>query len=77
MEKNHSTDFKVEVVINNTLGTVIIDTGAKVSVCSLQQAKKWKLTDKMFPSNTKFKSFNSDPINVEGQVICAVKFGSN
>lgn len=31
----------------------------------------------MFPSNTKFKSFNSDPINVEGQVICAVKFVSN
>ena len=35
-KKRYSGDFKVEVVINNTLGTVIIDTRAKVSVCSLQ-----------------------------------------
>ena len=49
-KKNHRSDFKVEAVINNTLGMVIIDAGAKVSVCSLQQVKKWKLIDKMFRS---------------------------
>ena len=75
--KNHIGDFKVHVVINNTLGTVIIDTGAKVSVCSLQQTKKWKLIEKMFPSKTKLKQFNSEPIKVEGQAICAVIFGSS
>ena len=48
-------DFAVEVVVNNTLATVIADPGAKVSVCSLEQAKKWKLMDKMFTRNTKLK----------------------
>ena len=55
-------DFAVEVVVNNTLATVIADTGAKVSVCSLEQAKNRKLTDKIFSANTKWKLFNSDPI---------------
>ena len=32
---------------------------------------------KMFSSNTRLKPFNSDPIKVEGQAICAVTFGSN
>ena len=53
------------------------DTRARVSVCSLRQAKKWKLTEKMFLSNTRFKPFNSSPTKVEGQAICAVTFGSN
>ena len=73
----HSGDFNVEVVINNNLGRIIVDTGAKVSVCSLSQAKEWKLSEKMVPSKTKLKPFNSDPIKVEGQAICAVTFGSN
>ena len=60
-----------------TLMVFIADTGAKVSVCSLEQAKKWKLTDKMFSTNTKLKPFNSDPIKVERQAVCAVTFGSN
>ena len=34
--KTHNNDeFKVEVIVNNTLTTVIADTGAKVSVYSL------------------------------------------
>ena len=77
LKNQYNGDFKVEVVVNNTLATVIADTGAKVSVCSLEQAKKWKLTDKMFSTNTKLKPFNSDPIKVERQAICAVTFGSN
>ena len=77
LKNQYNGDFKVEVVVNNTLATVTADTGAKFSVCSLQQAKKWKLTDKMFSTNTKLRPFNSDPIKVEGQAICAVTFGSN
>ena len=53
LKNQYNGDFEVEVVVNNTLTTVIADTGAKVSVCSLEQAKKWKLTDKMFSTNTK------------------------
>ena len=77
LKNQYNGDFKVEVVVNNTLATVIADTGAKVSVCSLEQAKKWKLTDKMFSTNIKLKPFNSDPIKVKRQAICAVTFGSN
>ena len=77
LKNQYKGDFKVEVVVNNTLATVIADTGAKVSVCSLEQAKKWKLTGKTFSTNTKLKPFNSDPIKVERQAICAVIFGSN
>ena len=60
-----------------TLMVFIADTGAKVSVCSLEQAKKRKLIDKMFSTYIKLKPFNSDPIKVERQAICAVTFGSN
>ena len=77
LKNQYNGDFKVEVVVNNTLATVIADTGAKVSVCSLEQTKKWKLTDKMFLTNTKLKPFNSDPVKAERQAICAVTFRSN
>ena len=77
LKTNHCRNFKVEVVTNNTLGTIIIDTGSKIRICSLQQVKKWKSFDKMFPLNTKLKPLNSDPIKVEGQTICAVTFGSS
>ena len=63
--------------MNNTLTTVTADTGAKVSVYNLQKVKKWKLTEKMFPSNTRLKPFNSNPIKIEGQTIFDVTFGSN
>ena len=70
---NH--DFKTEVVVNNFLATVIPDTGAKVSVCGTKQAEKWNLLEKMLPSKTKLKPYNSEPIKVEGVVRCAVSFG--
>ena len=34
LKNQYNGDFKVEVVVNNTLATVIADTGTKVSVCS-------------------------------------------
>ena len=39
----NNDDFNVQLVINNHLDSVLADTGAKVSVCSLKQAKKWDL----------------------------------
>ena len=39
LKNQYNGDFKVEVVVNNTLATVIADTRTKVSVCSWQQAK--------------------------------------
>ena len=36
IKKAHSNnEFKVEVIVNNTLTTVTADTGARVSACSL------------------------------------------
>ena len=34
LKNQYNGDFKVEVVVNNTLATVIADTRANVSVCS-------------------------------------------
>ena len=62
----YNGNFKVEVIVNNSLAKVIADTGAKVSVCSLRQAKQWGLSDKMYKSHTKLKPFNSELISVEG-----------
>jgi len=69
-------DFAVEVVVNNNLGTVIADTGARVSVCGTKQAKAWNLLEKMVPTKTKIKPYNSTPIDVYGVARCAVTFGA-
>ena len=45
---------------NNSLAKIITDTGAKVSVCSLRQAKQWGLYDKIYKPITKLKPFNSE-----------------
>ena len=70
----YNSDCKVEIIINNSLAKVIADTGAKVSVCSLRQARQWGLYDKIYKSNTKLKPFNSELISVEGQAFCSVSF---
>ena len=75
-ENSRIHDFKAEVVVNNTLFSVIADTGARVSVCGSKQAKKWGLLEKMKPSNTKIKPYNSEPIKVSGVSRCAVTFGT-
>lgn len=49
-----NNEFKVEVVVNNTLATVMADTGARVSVW---QAKKWNLTKKNVSFKYKIKIF--------------------
>ena len=69
-------DFRAQVAINNSIASVIADTGARVSVCSSKHAKKWGLWNKMLPSKAKIKPYNSPPIPVTGVARCAVTFGN-
>ena len=62
--KPNLDDFKVEVLINNHMGKVLVDTGAKVSACGLDHAQQWCLTKKMHPTFYKIKPYNSQPIPV-------------
>lgn len=42
LAKNNDTDdLIVEVIINNSLDKIIVDTGAKVSASGINHAKKW------------------------------------
>ena len=68
-------DFHVQVVVNNKLGTVLADTGARVSVCGRKQAEKWNLLDRMTGTSVKIKPYKSAPIPAIGQSVCSVVFG--
>ena len=68
-------DFKVQVVINNTLDTVVADTGARISVCGTAEANKWGILGKMTKSKKKIKPYNSTPRAVYGEARCSVSFG--
>ena len=71
------SDFRVQVVINNTLDTVISDSGARICVAGTKQGAKWGLLDRMVPSRKKIKPYNSEPIKVHGEARCSVSFGSS
>ena len=73
---NKGGDFKVQVVSNGTLTTVVADTGARVSVCGSQEAKQWNLLERMTPATAKIKPYNSSPIPVSGIAKCSVTFGA-
>ena len=78
LPKEHSNkDFKVQVVVNNNMDTVMADTGARISVCGSKQAKKWNLLSKMTPSKARIKPYNSPTIPVYGEALCAVSFGES
>ena len=49
----NKNDFKVQVVINNSLDTVIADTGARISVCGTIQAEKMVLSTKKIKRENK------------------------
>ena len=68
-------DFKVQLVINNHLDTVLADTGAKVSVCGVSQAQKWGLLDRMTDTNIRIKPYKSQVIPAIGESRCSVTFG--
>lgn len=70
-----SCDFKVQVLINSSLDTVLADTGAKVSVCGLETAKHWNLLDRMVKTGVKIKPYKSKAIPAIGVSTCGVSFG--
>ena len=70
-----SGDFKVELLVNNHLDTVLADTGAVVSVCGMPTAHKWGLVDRMSKTNVRIKPYKSDAISVSGVSTCGVSFG--
>ena len=75
VNKCKQDDFNVQLVINNHLDSVLADTGAKVSVCSLKQAEKWSLVERMSPSKVRIKPYKSPVIPAIGESRCSVSFG--
>ena len=67
-------DFKSRVVVNNRYTKILVDTGAKVSVCGMKQARAWGLLDRMIPSSVRIHPYNSPPILIRGTARCAVTF---
>ena len=67
-------DFKKNLLVNNHLVKILIDTGAKVSVCGEQQEKLWEIYDKMKPSFAKIHRYKYAPIKVTGTALCFVSF---
>ena len=55
-----------QVFINNNIVRILFDTAAKVSVCSVKEAKQWGLLDRLQPSQVKIHSNNSQPTSVKG-----------
>ena len=72
---NAESEFRVNVISNGSLASVVADTGAKVSVCGSHEAKQWNLLGKMISTSAKIKPYNSEPIPVAGIAKCAVSFG--
>ena len=68
-------DFKVHAVINTSMDKILADTGAKISVCGVKDAKKWNIYGRMVPTQVKIKPYKSYPIPVKGTARCAVTFG--
>ena len=40
-------DFKMQVVINNSLYRILANTSASISVCGIKEALKWNLIKRM------------------------------
>ena len=74
--KRKSNDFKVGMSVNNRYTKLLVDTGAKVSVCGMKQARAWGLLDKIVPSDAKIHPYNSTPIKVRGTARCVVTYKS-
>ena len=66
--------FKRRLVVNNNMVKLLVDTGAKVSVCGMKQAAQWGLLEKMVPSSIKIHPYKSEPIPIRGTATCAVSF---
>ena len=69
-------DFHARVLVKNKLVNMLADTGAKVSVIGMKQAKDWGLLSLLQPSSVKIRPYQSAPIPVRGKITTAVTFGS-
>ena len=67
---NNLKDFKTQVIKNNHLDTVLVDTGAKVSAWIATQSTKRGFTEKML-------LFNSPPMSVKVLSWCTVTHGQS
>lgn len=67
----------MQVVVNNHLDTILADAGAKISVYSFNEAKKWKLLDRITKVIVKIKPYNSLVITATGGTRCSVSFGDS
>ncbi len=72
---NFDEDFRAELLINNHLDTVLADTGAGISVCSLEAAKKWNIHERMSETSLRIKPYKSKSIPAIGVSTCSVSFG--
>ena len=70
-------DFTKNLFINNQIVKILIDTGAKVSVCGMKQAKSWGILDKLKPLSAKIHLYNSVPIKVRGTALCSVTYNDH
>ena len=68
-------DFKAQVLINNKLDSVLADTGAGVSICGLESAKRWNLLGRMSKSAVQIRPYKSKAIPNIGVSTCGVSFG--
>ena len=75
-EVDEDFDFHARVLVKNKLVKILADTGAKVSVIGMKQAKDWGLLDLLQPSSVKIRPYQSAPIPVRGKITTAVTFGS-
>ena len=70
-------DSKVQVIVNNSVATVLADTGASISVCGKKEAKRWNLLPRMVETQARIKPYNSPSIPIAGTIKCAVTFGNS
>ena len=75
LKKMKTSDFRVQVIVNNHMDRLVADTGARISVCGTSQASKWGILDRMVPSKLRIKPYKSEPISVFGEARCSVTFG--
>ena len=67
-------NFKKNLLVNDSLVKILIDTRAKTYVCGKQQAKLWGIYDKMKPPFAKIHPYNSALIKVTWYHIMFCKF---
>ena len=67
-------DFTKNVFINKRIIKILIDAGAKVSVCGMKQAKSWGILDTLKPSSAKINPYNSVSVKVRGTALCSVTY---